>query len=219
MTEPTKPTEPIEPQDHDNSHEAETVPTELTAESPPASASASPAPAPPVIVAPVAASARSGILRWLVPALPLVAVATIALLGGILIGQHTGGPERPADFIRSGSQSQDGQGPRGERGQQDRPGQRIKAARPGASGDLTAGTIQSIDGGTIIVKLPDGSTATVKTTDSTNVTKAAASSVSDLKAGETLMVRGPKDGSGNVSATSISEGPNGFFGARPGANE
>ena len=214
MTEPTKPTEP---QDHDNSHEAETVPTELTAESPPASAS--PAPAPPVIVAPVAASARSGILRWLVPALPLVAVATIALLGGILIGQHTGGPERPADFIRSGSQSQDGQGPRGERGQQDRPGQRIKAARPGASGDLTAGTIQSIDGDTIIVKLPDGSTATVKTTDSTNVTKAAASSVSDLKAGETLMVRGPKDGSGDVSATSISEGPNGFFGARPGANE
>ena len=214
MTEPTKPTEP---QDHDNSHEAETVPTELTAESPPASAS--PAPAPPVIVAPVAASARSGILRWLVPALPLVAVATIALLGGILIGQHTGGPERPADFIRSGSQSQDVQSLRGERGQQDRPGQRIKAARPGASGDLTAGTIQSIDGGTIIVKLPDGSTATVKTTDSTNVTKAAASSVSDLKAGETLMVRGPKDGSGDVSATSISEGPNGFFGARPGANE
>ena len=217
MTEPTKPTEPTEPQDHDNSHEAETVPTELTAESPPASAS--PAPAPPVIVAPVAASARSRIPRWLVPALPLVAVATIALLGGILIGQHTGGPERPADFIRSGSQSQDGQGPQGERGQQDRPGQRIKAARPGASGDLTAGTIQSIDGGTIIVKLPDGSTATVKTTDSTNVTKAAASSVSDLKAGETLMVRGPKDGSGNVSATSISEGPNGFFGARPAANE
>ena len=209
--------ENTKPQDRENSHEAETEPTELTAESPPASAS--PAPAPPVIVAPVAASARRRIPRWLVPALPLVAVATIALLGGILIGQHTGGPERPADFIRSGSQSQDGQGPRGERGQQDRPGQRIKAARPGASGDLTAGTIQSIDGDTIIVKLPDGSTATVKTTDSTNVTKAAASSVSDLKAGETLMVRGPKDGSGNVSATSISEGPNGFFGARPGANE
>ena len=61
MTEPTKPTEP---QDYDNSHEAETVPTELTAESPPASAS--PAPAPPVIVAPVAASARSRIPRWLV---------------------------------------------------------------------------------------------------------------------------------------------------------
>ena len=217
MSEPTEPTKPTKPQDHDNSHPAETAPTELTAESPPAPAS--PAPAPPVIVAPVAAPARSGILRWLVPALPLVAVATIALLGGILIGQHTGAPERAADFTRSGSQSQNGQGPRGEGGQQDRPGQQGKVTRPGALGGLTAGTIQSIDGDTIIVKLLDGSTVSVKTTDSTKVTKTAASSVSDLKAGETLMVRGPKDGSGSVSATSISEGANRFFEARPGANE
>ena len=209
--------ENTEPQDHENSHEAETEPTELAAESPPAPVS--PAPASPVVVAPAAAPARSGITRWLVPALALVAVATIALLGGILIGQHTGGPERAADFIRSGSHSQDGQGPRGERGQQDRPGQHVKAARPGAFGDLTAGTIQSIDGATIIVKLPDGSTVTVKTTDSTKVTKTAESSVADLKAGETLMVRGPKDGSGSVSATSISEGANPFSGARPGAND
>ena len=218
----TEPTEHTEPTDHDNSHEAETVPTELTAESPPASASpasASPAPAPPVIVAPAAAPVRSGILRWLVPALPLVAVATIALLGGILIGQHTGGPERAADFTRSGSQSQNGQGPRGEGGQQDRPGQLGKVTRPGALGGLTAGTIQSIDGDTIIVKLRDGSTVTVKTTTSTKVTKTAESSVSDLKAGETLMVRGEKDASGSVSATSISEGANRFFGARPGAND
>ena len=209
--------EHTEPQDSENFHEAETVPTELTAESPPTPVS--PAPTAPGVVAPTAAPARSGIMRWLVPALALVAVATIALLGGILIGQHTGGPERAADFTRSGSQSQDGQGPPGERGQQDRPMQHSKVTRPGVGGGLTVGTIQSIDGDTIIVKLPDGSTVTVKTTDSTKVTKTAESSIADLKAGETLMVRGAKDGSGNVSATSIFEGANSFFGARPGTND
>ena len=215
-------TENTEPQDRKNSDEAETVPTELTAESPSApapSAPAPPAPAPPVVVAPAAAPARSGITRWLVPAIALVGVAMIALLGGILIGQHTGGPERAADFTRSGSQAQNGQGPRGEGGQQDRPGQLGKVTRPGALGGLTVGTIQSIDGDTIIVKLLDGSTVTVKTTTSTKVAKTAESSVSDLKAGETLMVRGEKDASGSVSATSISEGANRFFGARPGAND
>ncbi len=210
-------TENTEPQDRKNSDEAETVPTELTAESPPAPAP--PAPGPPAVVAPAAAPARSGITRWLVPAIALVGVAMIALLGGILIGQHTGGPERAGDFTRSGSQSQNGQGPRGEGGQQDRPGQLGKVTRPGALGGLTAGTIQSIDGDTIIVKLLDDSTVTVKTTTSTKVTKTAESSVSDLKAGETLMVRGEKDASGSVSATSISEGANRFFGARPGAND
>ena len=209
-------TENTEPQDRRNFNEAETMPTELTAESPPAPVS--PAPAPPVVVAPAAALARSGITRWLVPAIALVGVAMIALLGGILIGQHTGGPERAADFTRSGSQSQNGQGPRGEGGQQDRPGQQGKVTRPGALGGLTAGTIQSIGGDTITVKLLDGSTVTVKTTTSTKVTKTAESSVSDLKSGETLMVRGAKDASGSVSATSISEGANRFFGARPGAN-
>ena len=212
MTDDTK------PQDPKNSHDAETEPTELTAESPPAPVSQASAPSP-AVVTPAVTPARTTVVRWLVPALALVAVATIALLGGILIGQHAGGPERAADFIRSGSQPQDEQGPRGERRQQDRPGQHVKAARPGVFGDLTVGTIQSVNGDTIIVKLPDDSTVTVKTTDSTKVTKTAQSSVTDLKAGEILMVRGPKDDSGSVSATSISEGANIFSGARPGAND
>ena len=221
-------TEPTEAPDHDNSQEAETVPTELTAESAPAPVSpnpVSPTPATPVIVAPSATPARGRIMRWLVPALALLAVAVIALLGGILIGQHAGRQERAADFTRSGSQSQNGGGPQAERGQRDQrdqPGQpekQGKAARPGASGGLTTGTIQSIDGDTIIVKLLNGSTVSVKTSASTTVTKTAASSVSDLKAGETLMVRGAKDGSGSVSATSISEGANRFSGALSGAND
>ena len=68
------------------------------------------------------------------------------------------------------------------------------------------------------MKLRDGSTTTVKTTDSTTVTKSQKISVTELTSGETVTVRGAKDGSGSVSATSISEGVNPFSGARPGAN-
>ena len=207
--------EQTESQDRENSNAAETVPTELTAESPPAPVSPAP---PPAVVAPAVAPARTGVMRWLIPTLALVAVALIALFGGILIGQHTGGPGQFADFTRSGGLSQNGQGLRHERSQQDRPGQHGNATRPGGLGGLTTGTIQSIDGDTITVQLLDGSTVTVKTTVSTKVTKTEKSSVSDLKAGETVAVRGAKDGSGNVSANSISEGTNPPFGARPGAN-
>lgn len=208
-------TEQTEPQDRENSNAAETVPTELTAESPPAPESPAP---PPAIVAPAVAPARTGVMRWLIPTLALVAVALIALFGGILIGQHTGGPGQFADFTRSGGQSQNGQGLRHEQGQQDRPGQHGNATRPGAFGGLTTGTIQSVDGDTITVKLLDGSTVTVKSTDSTKVTKSQKISVAELTSGETVTVRGAKDGSGSVSATSISEGTNPPFGAPPGAN-
>ncbi|MHC5795050.1 DUF5666 domain-containing protein [Lacisediminihabitans sp. FW035] len=197
-------------------------PTEVLNTEPPAAASA-PAPA---AVPPAAAVAptRSSALRWLTPTLALLAVAVIALFGGILIGQHTAGPGQAAGFNRPGGQFQNGPGQPGQQGQrgngapQGGTGQQGNATRPGVFGGLTAGTIQSIDGDTITVKLRDGSTVTVKTTDSTTVTKTEKSSVSDLTSGETVIVRGAKDGSGNVSATSITEGANAAFGARPGAN-
>lgn len=209
-----------------------TEPTEvLNTEAPvPTASEATPVAAPvAALVAPPAS--QSGVRRWLTPVLALLAVAVIALFGGILIGQHTAGPDQTVGFNRPGGQQQNGQGFQGSQGQQggqrgngtqggqgQQGGQQGNATRPGALGGLTAGTIQSIDGTTITVKLLDGSTVTVKTTDSTKVTKTAKSSVSDLTSGETVTVRGVKDGSGSVSATSISEGASPLFGARPGAN-
>lgn len=203
-------------------------PTEVLNTEPP-SAVSDPAPAttpPAAVVAP----ARSSALRWLTPTLALLAVAVIALFGGILIGQHTAGPGQAAGFNRPGGQFPNGPGqqgqqgqrgngaPQGGPGQQGGTGQQGNATRPGAFGGLTAGTIQSIDGDTITVKLRDGSTVTVKTTGSTTVTKSEKSSVSELASGETVIVRGTKDGNGDVSATSIAEGATQGFGARPGAN-
>jgi hypothetical protein len=199
-------------------------PTEVLNTEPPSVVSD---PAPP---APVVAPVRSSALRWLTPTLALLAVAVIALFGGILIGQHTAGPGQAAGFNRPGGQFPNGPGQPGQRGQQGQqgqpgngapqggPGQQGNATRPGALGGLTAGTIQSIDGDTITVKLRDGSTVKVTTSTSTTVTKSEKSSVSDLASGETVIVRGTKDGSGDVSATSIAEGATPGFGARPGAN-
>ncbi|QNE45756.1 hypothetical protein F1C58_01745 [Glaciihabitans sp. INWT7] len=205
-------------------------PTEVLNPVPPAPASTGPSsagPAAPVVATP----ARGSVLRWLTPTLAFLAVAVIFLFGGILIGQHTGAGQA-AGFNRPGGQLQNGQGPQngprgggqnggqngGKGGPPGGPGQQGNATRPGGFGGITAGTIQSVDGDTVTVKLRDGSTVTVKTTDTTTVTKSATSTVADLKAGETITVRGARDGSGSVSATSISEGANPLFAPRPGAN-
>jgi len=54
-----------------------------------------------------------------------------------------------------------------------------------------------------------GTIATVDTTLGSSVT-AEKSSVSDLKSGDSIVVRGEKDGSGDVKATSVAEGETGF---------
>ena len=224
-------TDHTDPQDHKNVEEGETVPTELIPEGSPAPVPQAPTPTPtptptpaqaPTIVAPT----RPRVVRWLIPALALVAVALIALFGGILIGQHTGGPYRTAAFDRPsmhGGQSPHrehgmrGTGPSGGVGSQGGPARQGGATSPGISRGLATGTIQSITGDTISLKLRDGSTVAVTTSSSTTVTKAATSSVSELKAGENITVRGANDGSGNVAATSVSEGVRPPVGALPGA--
>jgi len=87
----------------------------------------------------------------------------------------------------------------------------------GGRGVLTAGTISSIDGDTITLKLADGSTVKVSTSGSTSVTKTSTAKVSDLAAGDTITVIGKADSSGNVTATRISEGDGGFGGFVGGA--
>lgn len=135
--------------------------------------------------------------RWITPVLAGVAAVAIGLFGGILIGHST-----------ASSSSSQSAGTRGGFG---------GAAGGGAGGGFTAGTIASIDGGTITLTLTDGSKVKVTTGTSTTVTKSAAGKVSDLATGETVTVRGTKDSNGNVTATSVSEGalPGGFGGRTP----
>ena len=162
--------------------------------------------------------APPGSRRWLTPILALVAVAVIALFGGILIGQNTAPASQAASFNRANGGlpqrgDQLGQGAGGTAGLGT--GSTGKGLRQGSFGALTAGTIVSIDGNTIIVKDRAGATITVTTTGSTTVSQTTKSIVSKLKPGETITVRGTTGTDGNVAATSVTEG-NQAFGVRPG---
>lgn len=68
------------------------------------------------------------------------------------------------------------------------------------------GTVKLVDGSTIYVSLPDGTVLTVTTNGSTTVTKSATSSVSSLKAGDTVTITGSTpDSNGNMTATSVTD--------------
>ena len=138
---------------------------------------------------------KSTFRRLITPALAVVAALAIGLVGGILI-RHAG-----ASSTTATGQLQPGGFGGGTGG-----------TGTGAGGGFTAGTIESIDGSTITLKLADGSTVKVTSSSTTTVTKSATASVSALKAGETVTVVGTKDASGNVAATSVSEGNRGFGG-------
>ncbi|MES2094571.1 MAG: hypothetical protein V4531_12275 [Actinomycetota bacterium] len=113
---------------------------------------------------PAQAPPRSGVRRWILPGLALLAVAVIALLGGILIGQRTGDAGSPAGFNRPGIHDGPGkQDPRGHGSSngsprdggsgQTAPRQQGDGVRPGGVGGAAAGTIQSIDADTLTTPL------------------------------------------------------------------
>lgn len=134
--------------------------------------------------------------RFITPALALVAVLAIGLIGGVLIGKNTAttatGPGGGFDRTAMGD-----------------------APAGGGMGDFTSGTIVSVDGSTITLELEDGSSVTVSTADDTTVTQTQDATVSDLAEGDEITVVGAADDDGNVSATSISEGARGFGGGTP----
>jgi Domain of unknown function (DUF5666) len=131
--------------------------------------------------------------RWITPVLGVVAALAIGLTGGVLIGRSgaSAAATSPAGFTR---------------GQYGGAGQASGAAASGGLAGLTAGTIVSVNGSTIVVKGQDGTQKTIDTTSSTRVTESTTSTVSALKAGESVTVIGATDSSGNVTAKTISEG-------------
>jgi hypothetical protein len=67
------------------------------------------------------------------------------------------------------------------------------------------GTVTSNDGSTLKLSTPSGSTVTVTTTSSTTVSTVQQGSLSDLAAGQHVVVLGTTS-NGTVTATSIREG-------------
>ena len=77
----------------------------------------------------------------------------------------------------------------------------------GGAGRGTSGTIASISGNTLTLTTIQGSQVTVNISDTTTIQKTVAGTISDLQAGESLIVMGAPDANGNIIARSISIRP------------
>ena len=74
-----------------------------------------------------------------------------------------------------------------------------------AGGQLTTGTVESVDGSTVNVKTSDGTVVAVATNSDTTVTVTRKIALSDLAVGDTIAVTGETD-NGTVAATAIRKG-------------
>ncbi|MFE4952580.1 hypothetical protein ACFRCW_00355 [Streptomyces sp. NPDC056653] len=142
-------------------------------------------------------------LPWPALLLSAAVIAALAFTGGVLVekGQSSGssgpggalaggaGGGRPGGVMGGGA---GGQAPGGN-------------AAAGGSG-MTVGTIKVIDGSTIYVTDPQGAVIKVTTGTSTQVSKSTTGKVSDLKPGQTVTVRGSQSSSGDITATTVTEG-------------
>ena len=127
----------------------------------------------------------------IVALLVLVAVVAGSFWAGMSFGQARANQARGERFRGPG-----GQGP-GLFGTP-QPGR----GGPGRLGGGIMGTIEAVEGNTLIVTTQDG-TIRVQTTDTTLIEKYTAVTVGDLKAGEGVMVSGTRQDDGSYTARSI----------------
>ncbi|MFG2721946.1 hypothetical protein ACGFW5_27205 [Streptomyces sp. NPDC048416] len=162
-------------------------------------------------------------LPWLTLLLSGGLVAGIAFAAGALVekGQHQGSSatqRTPAAAGRGASQA--GQRPgfgSGQSGQSGQGGQRQGGGTgAAAAGGLTIGTVKLVDGSTIYVTDTQGNVVKVTTAGSTQVTESKSGKVSDLQPGQTVTVRGSQNATGDVAATTVTQGGASGFGAGRG---
>ncbi|MDX6313385.1 MAG: hypothetical protein QOF84_182 [Streptomyces sp.] len=151
-------------------------------------------------------------LPWPTLLLTSAVVAVLAFTGGVLVekGQSSGSATPGgaaaggARFGAAASAGTGGQAPGG-------------GNASGAGSGMTAGTVKVVDGSTIYVTDAQGNIIKVKTGKSTQVSVAKSGKVSDLKPGQTVTVRGSQSSSGDITATTVTEGGTvGGFGGRGG---
>jgi hypothetical protein len=79
----------------------------------------------------------------------------------------------------------------------------VQGGQGGAFGGGTFGTIESIEGNVVTVKMQNGSTVRAKTTETTLIEKLMGVTVQDLKVGEQVTVSGSQNADGTTTARSI----------------
>ncbi len=150
----------------------------------------------------------------------LIIVGTVALAGGIAASSFFGGAawQRGQDtttisantaYGQNSTNGNSGPGAGSGNGRPGPGGAGRQGFRPGGMPGGTAGTIQSISGNTITVKLDNGTVETVTMTADTIIAKSQTAASADLAAGQTVQVaglpadNGASDGSGGITARQI----------------
>ncbi|MGW7002252.1 hypothetical protein ACWGCW_05310 [Streptomyces sp. NPDC054933] len=153
-------------------------------------------------------------LPWLTLLLCTGVVAGLAFAGGALVEKNqlqgspgAGGSAFAAGRGGAGSGSAAGRGGSGRSFGGGQGGGQAGGGTGAASGSgMTVGTVKLVDGSTIYVTDAQGNTVKITTAQSTQVSEAKSGKVSDLQPGQTVVVRGNQDSSGDIAATTVTEG-------------
>lgn len=144
-------------------------------------------------------------LPWLTLALCGGVIAALSFAGGALVEKNSApaasartGGNPFAGFSRSGGAAGGGTGGLG-------------GGATGAGG-ATTGTVKLVDGSTVYLTDSSGNVVKVTTGASTKVDVTKTGKLSDLQPGQTVTVRGSTDTSGNLAATTVTEGGSTFGG-------
>jgi len=149
--------------------------------------------------------------------LPMLTVALVAglvaggaFVGGVEAQKHLGSNTTSGNAAAGSSQLA---------GRFGRGGPGVAGASAGAA-DFTAGTVTAIKGSTLYVTDASGNIVKVSTSAGSQVTKTVTGKVTDIRPGDTVVVRGTKGKNGTVAAAAITLGGGGggvgFFGGGGG---
>lgn len=131
--------------------------------------------------------------------LGVAVLAIVAFVGGVLVQKSFGATQTPNRQNAAGRQfpGRDGSTPPSG------------SNRPngGNFGRGTAGTIDHVDGTTVYVKTQNGQIVKVSTSDSTKVQITSDGKLTDLKAGQQVVVQGQAGSDGTVTGQTITQRP------------
>lgn len=156
-----------------------------------------------------------------VPTLVLsgLVIAALGFTGGLFVGKDSSsGSKNSAGSGQFPGRGQGGYGPGGRSGEggfggQNGGGQSGGQGAPGGTaGNFTAGTITGISGDTVTVKDMSGQTVKIKIGGSTTIKVTKDGKTTDLKSGQSIVVRGTKGSDGTLTAKSVTEGGTGLGG-------
>ncbi|HEX8868802.1 MAG TPA: hypothetical protein VF821_24290 [Lentzea sp.] len=130
--------------------------------------------------------------------LGVAVLAIVAFVGGVFVQKSFGSTQTPTRQ-NAGRQFPGGNGGTPPSGQ-NRP-------NGGNFGRGTIGTIDHVDGTTVYVKTQNGQVVKVSTSDSTKVQITSDGKLTDLKAGQQVVVQGQAGSDGTVTGQTITQRP------------